>query len=332
MDHLNRLTDKFPTLSKHKAEELLSNVLKYITKVAVENNGVLYGGYVRDHIVPNYFSNVKQFLMELQLSSFGQILFNIIESSKLLKLDMTTALSVKLDKYQSDYAVSKLMTQYNLTSDHLAKLSLSDVFYNYKTFQFKDIDIWFKTKEDANQFGQSLKQNLEKSYLQKCFEPRESGQLNNDKLDTSNLHYSTQDFYPFERTQYMFKLTSNDKDLIKNNLLSLESEFEFNLFFIDAIVSDKFPVNDFDVNLLQWDGNTLSCGQPCTVDINKTVDYSTTVEQLTSQIINKNVNVFNEYKVMAQSTGWIRNNNSCRVSSLRIQNYVANGWKVSYLN
>jgi hypothetical protein len=79
---------------------------------------------------------------------------------------------------------------------------------------FKDVDIWFRTDKDADNFVELMKNTFE---LHRGLFPRENN--------------STE--YKFKRTQYY----------VLNNVCN---------FNIDVVVSEKFPVNDFNVNLLTY--------------------------------------------------------------------------------
>jgi hypothetical protein len=81
---------------------------------------------------------------------------------------------------------------------------------------FKDIDIWFKTVESANEFCTNLATNgfnLQLSKIEK------------------DLDYEV-DHYPFSKTQYT---------LCDGSDLGI---------FIDVVISSQFPVNDFEANTL----------------------------------------------------------------------------------
>lgn len=77
--------------------------------------------------------------------------------------------------------------------------------------KFKDVDIWFQKDEDASNFVYDLNERLEVS-----------------RIDNANKHEK----YPFTRRQY---------DLY---------QFKTLIAFIDVIVSEKMPVDDFNVNCL----------------------------------------------------------------------------------
>ncbi len=78
---------------------------------------------------------------------------------------------------------------------------------------FKDVDIWFTSDEDAEEFVKLMKTT--------------------EKIFDRQIHTNQSIEYKFKRTQYYF----------------LNEACPFN---IDVIVSKTFPVNDFDVNFLTY--------------------------------------------------------------------------------
>jgi len=94
-----------------------------------------------------------------------------------------------------------------------------------------DMDIWFDEHDDAYAFLKSI----EKEYGAVVF----------DKTQVDSI-------YPIYRTSV--NIIKHDVELEKNG----DEEY----LNIDIIVCDVFPVNDFNVNLLTWDGTNVDVIQP----------------------------------------------------------------------
>lgn len=82
--------------------------------------------------------------------------------------------------------------------------------------EFKDVDIWFKTQIDADLFIKMVKDVYEFVIVPDL------------SIDDNNMHYT------FNRTQYHL--------LINNKIVC----------WFDIVVSECFPVDDFDVNFLTY--------------------------------------------------------------------------------
>lgn len=151
--------------------------------------------------------------------------------------------------YVRDYLINKDNLEYiNHSKDIIG------IIYKYiNDFDFQDIDIWFKRDYKMEKFVQEL----EKMYnLQIC------------KLGGVDKHY------PCNIYRYMLYKKDVDnigryprRDKVNIPYLSgfsyLIEHCKYNqldlgyVIFIDIAVSDIFPVNDFSINLLSFDGNKL---------------------------------------------------------------------------
>lgn len=142
---------------------------------------------------------------------------------------------------------------------------------------FKDIDIWFISQEHADYFIDSLKTN----YIVKS--------------TGFDVEPGTVD-YTFARKQYAIQLTES-YDL-----------------WIDVVVSEIFPVDDFDVNCFVYYNGAISCQ-------NKNLDE----EQVLTNINNKTMVMLPKYK-----NKFIDSDHG-EVHRCRIRNrYLDKGWIIKY--
>lgn len=95
---------------------------------------------------------------------------------------------------------------------------------------FKDIDFWFTCKEDASCF-------IEKAGLYCSETLRQTG---DDRADEGR--------YPIKRISLMSSY--KDQDFV----------------LVDIVIANFFPVCDFSVNLLTWDGNNFKVNSPYQVE------------------------------------------------------------------
>lgn len=96
----------------------------------------------------------------------------------------------------------------------------------------RDIDIWFQTETDRDQFVEDFSQREQFNYPFRSF----------------SVAYQTTT-YPFSRSigQWITPTLSDSNDAI----------------IVDLVVCDHFPVNDFTINLLSLDGSKrISCENP----------------------------------------------------------------------
>lgn len=302
-------------VSREKIAQILDKSLQLVEKTAVNNNGTIFGGYVRDHIIPKHYDPVNCYLFELRNSVFGKHLDAALKINKELKLNVD--LSKTLDQYVDHVTVTSLATVYKLTTEDLAKLTLAQVVDTTQTYCFKDIDIWFSTKEKADAFWTELKPYLKHSELQNV-------------INSHNIN----NVYPFQREQYVFYIESKDDSLVRGTPFSIMDTVNLELFYIDVIVYDLFPVNDFDVNLLTWDGptRTLGVNEPCCVSLHEIYKHDKrhllTVEKLTNNVLNKTISVFPEYKELARDRWFGRGNSSSQGSANFRMKKFTKYWKV----
>ena len=127
----------------------------------------------------------------------------------------------------------------------------------YTSLHFKDVDLWFRKQEDVDAF-------LKEAGTRLRFNPTASVEM-------------TKDMYGFLRKQYFFEVNGTC------------------LTWFDIIISEEFPVNDFDVNMLtatvtfnkkkfNWDYNPVS------------MDKSNTVVSLLALINKKKATMTKEYQ------------------------------------
>lgn len=143
--------------------------------------------------------------------------------------------------YVRDYLI-------NINRDNLQFINyckdIKRIIYKYINFDCQDIDIWFKSKYKMKKFLKDL-DNLYN--LQIC------------KLGGVDKHY------PCEIYRYMLYRKNVDKVYIHylsgfSYLIEYCKYEQLNLgyvIFIDIAISDIFPVNDFSINLLSFNGNNL---------------------------------------------------------------------------
>lgn len=126
--------------------------------------------------------------------------------------------------------------------------------------EFKDVDLWFKSKESADVFINAMGANFVEN------------KIGETKFASTGINPQLKSIYPFDRKQYIF------------------SAFGVQLAWFDIIVheGDMVPVNDFDVNCLTYridkDGKLLA-----------EAFSSRTVDFLVTSIVNKQMNILEGY-------------------------------------
>lgn len=154
------------------AKEVVSRAERLI-RCASRYDGLAFGGYVRDMVIPLHF-----------------------QGKKLVDLDF-------VDRSKDPYMLSNQRKSKGVPD-------------------FKDIDLWFKTQEDADRFIAELE--------------NETGlEASGVKLPDLNSNYvfSRKQCSIFEHDQW--------------------------ILIVDIIVCSVFPVGDFSLNLFTWDGKELQC-------------------------------------------------------------------------
>lgn len=130
---------------------------------------------------------------------------------------------------------------------------------------FKDIDIWFKNEEDKEELLQQLEKNgfVKVHMLPEPFSytERDPGRL-----------------YGFNREPFMFE---------SNNIK----------FILDLVICPYFPVCDFSVNCLTYDGENFKYNKPykCLTKGEIEEDFDLSLEKILVQIRKKETIIFNGY-------------------------------------
>jgi hypothetical protein len=124
---------------------------------------------------------------------------------------------------------------------HTVKEACEDKVAEYSNFvlksTWKDLDLWFKSKKQANQFLASILKNEE--YVVKA--GSNTCDIHSKKL-TKFVNATRPGFeYPFDRM-----------DIVVLHRLTWIK------IMVDIVVLPVFPCNDFDCNQLAWDGKVIS--------------------------------------------------------------------------
>jgi hypothetical protein len=130
------------------------------------------------------------------------------------------------------------------------------------TKSWKDVDIWFKTQQDADNFVARMGKQI--------------------KFDMSSVTIiGNEDFYKWHRSQYSY---------YHNDIL---------LSWIDIIISKDFPVNDFNVNHLTYQ---FGCGIRDIYNVPYTISVegqcNSTIDDLKWYIRNRRLLMKSEYKML----------------------------------
>ena len=190
------------------------------------------------------------------------------------------ALSLNLNENNS---ISKLISEFNNVCNIIYKCNgkvfggfVRDFLYKYSllteneksTFtpkidfnDFKDIDVWVKTKEDKDKLIKMLTEN--------------------EYITFSDIQQLDGTLYPFN----IYKYT-----------ISKNREW---FTFLDIVVSEFYPVNDFSINLLSYDGKEFNVENPCILiakNYNTIISY--TKDEIIKQIINRYTYILPDFKVV----------------------------------
>lgn len=130
---------------------------------------------------------------------------------------------------------------------------------------FKDIDIWFKNEEDKEKLLQQLEEN---GFTEVHMLPE---RLNYTERDPGRL-------YGLNRQPVMFK---------SNNIK----------FILDFVICSYFPVCDFSVNCLTYDGENFKYNKPykCLTEGETEEDFDLSLKDILLQIMRKETIIFNGY-------------------------------------
>jgi hypothetical protein len=149
------------------------------------------------------------------------------------------------------------------------------------TYNFKDVDIWFSNQTDADAFVAEMGVKFVSTFI---------------NVDASEI-------YDFNRKQYHLTM------------------YDICLAWIDVVVSDKYPVNDFNVNMLayKYESDKL---------VSKSMGIQSELE-LKKSIINKKLDLLPGYfdKLLPKSTNYA-NKNLHR--ERLINRYFKREWKVYF--
>jgi len=219
-------------LSLEECKKSISQILHVIFTL----EGKVFGGFVRDYMVP------------------------------LEKQDPVSELQARINGCRDNPVFQKGFP------DSKTIIDKNDTAYRKQYIDFKDIDVWFTTIRQKDIFLDLLKiLNMSLSHNNDEYTMKKQNTLS-DKPETntgSNItgfHRS----YPFKVFRYH---------------LTMDNKFQS---FIDIVVSDYFPVNDFSVNLLSYDGRQLQVEKYCEI-LNivdaKPCDIQLSVHDIMKQII-----------------------------------------------
>jgi hypothetical protein len=116
---------------------------------------------------------------------------------------------------------------------------------------FKDLDLWFQDTEHADQFLTKVAESKRDMIIRNSrFAPLSAMSLSSGVGSVPRFVAENNALeYPFQRMQLHVGTVQLDND---------------DGVFVDLIVSREFPVNDFDVNQLCFDGTRISGGTPDT--------------------------------------------------------------------
>lgn len=178
---------------------------------------------------------------------------------------------------------------------------------------FRDIDIWFKSQEYADQFIERFNE-----------------EIIDCKLEKHNI-VSGNSMYGFKRTQYTLLYGMNNKII-----------GPICIMFIDVVISEFFPVCDFDINCLSYDGNNLAAHKPYKVLTNgereKDYGHCDSVDEIVENIKSKCAFIFPTYYMLScgkmdkNKTSKIYNMSTCKViASSRIKKFLNRGFKIRKL-
>ena len=143
--------------------------------------------------------------------------------------------------------------------------------YIVRKSKFKDIDIWFTCLEDAQKFIH----NVKNEYAHTCFTdlnqlPQlvfsiiKERQNSDDDNDTNEKSSNEINFECLGLDPTKVPKNNNDESLypyIVKTLHVIGPARDFGIM-VDVVISDTFPVNDFDVNYLTFDGTELKSMHP----------------------------------------------------------------------
>ena len=145
----------------------------------------------------------------------------------------------------------------------------------------RDIDIWFQNKADAEKFQVELKKagfQTRQEYLE-----REKDEL-----------------YHFDRINLCFK-PKGTKDVF-NDYCDWKN-------YLDLIISETFPVNDFENNMLVFDGVQIKHISGKEEDLQKTI-------------------ILIQSRVMVPMAGYLEKTEKERAHRMRVDRLSLKGWKI----
>ena len=194
--------------------------------------------------------------------------------------------------------VPKKVPEKTITDEHLKFIGKLAIKHNGYVFggsirdslcnldsSYNDIDIWFKKDEDFENFKLELNQNIYSKILEK---------LTDSEKKIFNMSISKNDEtkteYPFlvHKLKYIF-----DDGLEKQ---------------IDCVVSEFFPVNDFTMNDLIYDGT----------NINHFTFDDKLKEETINDILNKKTYMYHGARFRLKTTG-------------RYSKFVERGWQIIFM-
>lgn len=148
---------------------------------------------------------------------------------------------------------------------------------------FKDVDIWFADKSKADEFINAMQHKYQIVHM-----------LRHDIKEKDVI-------YPFTREQY--HLSKNGKCLA----------------WFDVVISDKFPVNDFDVNNFYYFKGQLTLG-----------NFGYNAAKLIDAIHRKEMKITPEYYQKATKIRDSMDYTSVMCTSRIFSRYLNNGWSIIY--